>query len=69
MHDSVETDLQNINALPTDVAKEFIFLIKVSPKHLGGLVYCMFYLHRDSPSNLRLLHHLDDMVNKLFGLV
>ena len=57
-HGSYDIDLQDINALPAYMAKNFILLVKVPSKHLGGLVDCVFYLHGYTPTCLRLFNDL-----------
>lgn len=49
---------QHINASSGNVAQEFVLFFKVPSKHLGRLIYGMFYLDGHTTSRLRLLNNL-----------
>lgn len=52
------TNLQNVNAFPSDPTLNFVGVIEVSSEHLGWLVDGMFNLHRDTRALLRLFDNL-----------
>ena len=44
--------LQDVDALSCDVGIELILLVKVTSKHLRGLIYRMLNLHRNTTTSL-----------------
>jgi hypothetical protein len=52
------THLQHINALASDVAKNFVLLVEVTAEHFRGLVHSMLDLHSDTSTSLAFLDDL-----------
>ena len=46
------THLQHIDARPSDVAQELVFLVEVATEHLRRLVHGVLDLHRDASTRL-----------------
>jgi len=58
------TYLQNVDALPGDVAINLVLVVEVPSVHLGRLIHCMFNLHCDTAARLRLLDKLREKRRK-----
>ena len=52
------THLQHIDARPSDVAQELVFLVEVATEHLRRLVHSVFDLDGDTTTGLALLDDL-----------
>lgn len=64
MKQSLATCLEDIDTLASDVADDFVLVVEVSPKHLGGFVHGMLNFDGDSSTSLRLLDNLEKDIYK-----
>ena len=55
MPNYIGTHLQHVDTLSRDVRIDLVFVVKMTPEHLGRLVYRMLDLHGDTTTSLRFL--------------